>query len=61
MFTVACLLKLIVIFGFYFTSSNVICIDIQHYTNTCCKYDTIKKAIKIKHINLYINHLQPFQ
>lgn len=32
----------------YFTSSNVICTDIQQYTSICCKYDTIKKAIKNK-------------
>ena len=45
MFTVACLLKLIVIFGFYFTSSNVISALYQAVTNTCCKYETNKKSI----------------
>ena len=45
MFTVACLLKLIVIFGFYFTSSNVISTLYQALTSACCKYETNKKSI----------------
>lgn len=46
-------------FCVYFTSSNVIYVDIQQYTSVCCKYDTNKKAIKIKYISLYVNYLYP--